>query len=59
MQTEKAEGLNIRQAAKFIGVSPPTFVKLLPTIPHRRIGKRVLVSRSTLSKWLEGEPNEK
>jgi len=42
----KAEG------AAELGVSPRTFDKLLPTIPHFRIGRKILIRRSELRRWL-------
>lgn len=52
---ESAETLNISRGAKYLGVSAPTLLKYLPSIPHRRIGKRVLLSRDALDKWLRGD----
>jgi excisionase family DNA binding protein len=48
---------NVRESAKYIGVSPPTMLKLLSEIPHKRVGKRVIVPKANLDKWLlnEGE----
>ena len=49
------QGFNVREAAKYIGVSAPTMLKLLSEIPHRRFGKRVIVAKTTLDKWLVNE----
>lgn len=46
---------NVRESAKYIGVSAPTMLKLLSEIPHRRVGKRVIVSKANLDKWLSNE----
>ncbi len=45
----------LKEAAKYAGVSRPTFVKeVLPYVPHRRAGRRVLITRTALQRWLEG-----
>jgi excisionase family DNA binding protein len=41
-------------AARYISVSKPTMSKLLPEIPHRRFGKRIIIPKSSLDRWLEG-----
>jgi excisionase family DNA binding protein len=46
--------LNFEQAARYTGLSRMTFRKMLPTIPHRRAGRRVLIRREALERWLEG-----
>lgn len=46
---------NVRTGARYIGVSAPTFLKLLPELPHRRVGKRVVIAKAVLDRWLEGE----
>lgn len=41
-------------AARYAGVSRPTFTKhVLPHVPHRRVGSRVLITKAALTKWLE------
>ncbi len=41
-------------AARFVGVSRPTFIKnVLPQIPHRFAGKRYYISKRVLRNWLE------
>ena len=44
---------NLTEAARAIGVSKPTMHKLLPQIQHRRVGRRVLIPKSALERWLE------
>lgn len=56
MKTKQSEPevMNTAQAARYSGLSRMTFRKVLPTIPHRRAGARVLIRREALDKWLEG-----
>lgn len=56
-QTEP-DVMNTAQAARYAGLSRMTFRKVLPTIPHRRAGTRVLIRRAALDKWLEGHDAE-
>lgn len=46
-------GLSIREAAKSIGLSEGAFRELLPTIPHIRAGRRVIVPVDGFKAWLE------
>lgn len=47
---------SLDDAARYAGLSRPTFTRdVLPHIPHRRAGRRVLITRSALTRWLEGE----
>ncbi len=47
---------SIDAAARFAGLSRPTFTRdVLPHVPHRRAGRRVLITRSALQRWLEGQ----
>ncbi len=48
------EVMNTAQAARYAGLSRMTLRKMLPTIPHRRAGARVLIRRAALDRWLEG-----
>lgn len=49
---EKA-GLNVREAARYVGVSAPTMLKkILPEIEHRKVGKRLIIPVVNLDKWL-------
>ena len=50
----ETEVLNLAQGARYTGLSGPTLRKALPTIPHRRVGRRVLIRREALDRWLEG-----
>ncbi|ODA34948.1 helix-turn-helix domain-containing protein [Planctopirus hydrillae] len=45
------------EAAKMLGLSLATIDRLVKagSIPHRKIGRRVLFCRETLLKWLRGE----
>ena len=53
-QNEVFKSLN--DAARYAGLSRPTFTRdVLPNIPHRRAGRRVLITRTALTRWLEGE----
>lgn len=52
---QEAKGLNIREAARYCGVSTPTFRRhIMPQLQHRAAGTRKLFSRDTLDRWLEG-----
>ncbi len=46
-------GLSIREAAKSIGLSEGAFRELLPTIPHIRAGRRIIVPVDGFKEWLE------
>lgn len=50
--------MNTAQAARYTGLSRMTFRKMLPTIPHRRAGTRVLIRKEALDRWLEGHDAE-
>lgn len=52
------EVMNAAQGARYTGLSRMTFRKVLPTIPHRRAGTRVLIRREALDRWLEGHDAE-
>lgn len=41
------------EAAADLSVSERTLDTLLPTIPHYRLGRRVLIRKSELDRWLE------
>lgn len=53
-QANDVEVMNQAQAARYVGLSRMTLRKMLPTIPHRRAGSRVLIRREALDRWLEG-----
>lgn len=52
------EVMNTSQAARYTGLSRMTFRKMLPTIPHRRAGTRILIRREVLDRWLEGHDEQ-
>lgn len=45
----------LEDAARYAGLSRPTLSKHLPEIPHRVAGRRVLITRAALTRWLEGK----
>lgn len=45
----------IGSAARFLGVSRPVLSANLASVPHRRVGRRLVFSRAALLSWLEGE----
>ena len=53
-QSDGLEVMNQAQAARYTGLSRMTLRKALPTIPHRRVGSRILIRRDALDRWLEG-----
>jgi excisionase family DNA binding protein len=58
MQKQTETGaFNVARAAKYIGSSAPTLLRILKTgkLPHRREGKRVFISKAALDRWLEGD----
>lgn len=46
--------LNLKEAAAYLGISPPTLLALLQgsSIPYRRAGQRWLISKAALDEWL-------
>ncbi len=48
----------LKEAAKAAGLARQTFVRHLPEIPHRVAGRRVLISKAALQRWLEGHDTE-
>lgn len=44
----------LKEAAKAAGLARQTFVRHLPEIPHRVAGRRVLITKAALQRWLEG-----
>ncbi len=47
---------SLDEAARYAGLSRPTFTRdVLPHIPHRIAGRRVLISRTALQRRLEGQ----
>jgi excisionase family DNA binding protein len=56
---DSKDAFNVSRGAKYLGVSAPTLLKYLPTIPHRRMGKRVVISKQALDKWLLNDDGQK
>lgn len=48
----------LAEAARYAGLSRPTLTKHLHEIPHRVAGRRVLITKAALTRWLEGEMKE-
>ena len=44
----------LKEAAKAAGVARQTLVKHLDEIAHRKAGRRVVISKAALQRWLEG-----
>ena len=51
-------GLSIREAAKSIGLSEGAFRELLPSIPHIRAGRRVIVPVDGFRTWLDQQSSQ-
>jgi excisionase family DNA binding protein len=45
--------LDLKDAAGYVGLSERTLWKLLPEIPHFKVGRKLLFRRSELDRWLE------
>ena len=46
---------SLNDAARFSGLSRSTFTRdVLPNVPHRKAGRRVLITRTALQRYLEG-----
>lgn len=58
---EQPECMDVKEAAAFLNVSAWTVYEYCRQgiIPHRRIGRRVLISRSALLTWFKDEENRK
>lgn len=56
---EFSECMDVKEAASFLNVSAWTIYEYCRQgiIPHRRIGRRVLISRSILMNWLKENEN--
>jgi len=54
MENEKSPVMTVDEAAIYLKISRPTAFKAIHTnsIPHIRIGRRILVSRAALEKLL-------
>lgn len=44
----------LKEVAKAAGLARQTLVKHLPEIAHRKAGRRVIISKAALQRWLEG-----
>ncbi|MDO5579747.1 MAG: helix-turn-helix domain-containing protein [Planctomycetia bacterium] len=46
--------LNLDEASAYLGVSPETMRKYLKDkkVPHKKFGKRYIILKSALDKWL-------
>ena len=44
----------LKAAAKAAGLSRQSLVKYLDEIPHRKAGRRIIITRTALQRWLEG-----
>ena len=51
-------GLSIREAARSIGLSEGAFRELLPSIPHLRAGRRVVIPVETFRVWLNDQSRQ-
>lgn len=58
---ESSECMDVKQTASFLNVSAWTVYEYCRqgVIPHRRIGRRILISRSILLAWLNDEENRR
>jgi excisionase family DNA binding protein len=55
--SELAEVLNVEQVADLLGLGRNTVYEAASRgeIPHRRIGRRLIFSRSAVMEWLQGK----
>lgn len=55
--TEQKLTLSVEEAARKIGISRPKMLELLHDgeIPHRRVGRKIIISNQTLVNWLNEE----
>lgn len=44
----------LKAAAKAGNLTRQTLAKHLDEIPHRKLGRRVLITKAALTRWLEG-----
>ena len=54
VSTEALAFPTLQAAARSAGLTRQTLVKHLEDIPHRRVGRRVIISKQALQRWLEG-----
>lgn len=45
----------LKEAAKAAGLARQTLVKHLDEIAHRKAGRRVIITKAALQRWLEGQ----
>lgn len=46
---------SLSSASRYSNISRQTLAKHLPSIAHRRIGRKVVITRAALDAWLEGQ----
>lgn len=57
MAMDLAPVLSVKQAAAYLGLSPWAVYEYCRqgVIPHRRVGRRILIGRDALARWLAGD----
>lgn len=55
VSTETLAYPTLKEAAKAAGLARQTLVKHLSEIQHRKAGRRVIISKAALQRWLEGQ----
>ena len=57
---DSREGMNIRQASQYLGVSPDTLYKYVgeQRIPAFKLGNRWRFKKSKLDQWMEDKSSE-
>jgi excisionase family DNA binding protein len=57
LNPEKDQVLNTTQAAKFLKISRMTLHRRMAegSVPHRRLGRRIMFSKLELLSWLRGQ----
>lgn len=58
VSTETLAYPTLKDAAKAAGLARQTLVKHLDEIPHRKAGRRIVITRTALQRWLEGHDSE-
>ena len=54
-----ARGLSLAGAARYIGISVPSFRRyVMDELPHRRVGSRRIYSVSIIDQWLEAKDEQ-
>jgi Helix-turn-helix domain len=54
MKTQDVFG-SLSSAARYSNISRQTLAKHLGSIAHRRVGKKVVITKTSLDRWLEGQ----